>query len=133
MRIEVVKAVPVMKKRVLCVCMLLLAACSQGSDPSKAMMDYLQARVEANTDKMRRLSCADWESQALIQAESFRSMNAQLQNVSCSTGSKDGEYTVVKCDGRIVTTYNGEKREWELGSYRMKQEDGDWKMCGESR
>jgi hypothetical protein len=116
--------------------LLLLAACSGsggGSDPSAAMMAYLQARVEADATKMQNLSCADWEAQAAIQAQSFRAMNAQLKDVTCTTGDKDGDFTLVTCGGKIITSYNGENREWELGSYRMTQEDGEWKMCGEAQ
>jgi hypothetical protein len=113
--------------------LLILVACSGQSDPSAAMMAYLQARVEANVEKMVSLSCIDWESQAGLQAQSFRAMNAQLKDVTCTTGAQDGDYTLVKCDGKIITSYNGENREWELGSYRMKQEDGEWKMCGEAQ
>jgi hypothetical protein len=115
--------------------LLLLAACSGsgGDAPSAAMMAYLQARVEADAAKMQILSCADWEAQAAIQAQSFRAMNAQLKDVTCTTGDKDGDFTLVKCDGKIITSYNGENREWELGSFRMTQEDGEWKMCGEAQ
>jgi hypothetical protein len=111
--------------------LLLLAACAQ-SDPSAAMMAYLQARVEADATKMQNLSCVEWESQAAIQAQSFRAMNAQLQDVTCTTGAQDGDFTLVTCGGKIITSYNGENREWALGSYQMKQEDGEWKMCGEA-
>jgi len=113
------------------VLLLILAACGQ-SDPGAAMMRYLQARVEADADKMRGLSCAEWEAQAAIQAQSFRAMNAQLDGVTCTTGAQEGEYTLVDCGGKIITSYNGENREWGLGAYRMKQEDGEWKMCGEA-
>jgi hypothetical protein len=114
--------------------LLLLAACagSGGGEPSAAMMAYLQARVEADATKMQNLSCADWEAQAAIQAQSFRAMNAQLKDVTCTTGGQDGDFTQVTCAGKIITSYNGENREWELGSYQMKQEDGEWKMCGEA-
>jgi hypothetical protein len=113
--------------------MLLMTACAPSdSDPSTAMMSYLQARTEADATKMQSLSCAEWEDQAAIQAQSFRAMNAELQDVSCTTGGQDGEFTLVSCEGEIITSYNGENRAWELGSYRMKQENGEWKMCGEA-
>ncbi|MBZ0287301.1 MAG: hypothetical protein K8I30_06785 [Anaerolineae bacterium] len=115
--------------------LVLLAACggsSGGNDASAAMMAYLQARVEADATKMQNLSCADWEATAAIQAQSFRAMNAQLKDVTCTTGDQDGDFTLVTCDGKIITSYNGENREWELGSYRMTHEDGEWKMCGEA-
>ena len=111
---------------------VLIAACSQTGDPGAAMLKYLEARVAADANAIRGLSCAAWESQAAMQADSFRSMNAQLQDVTCQQSGTDGDTTLVTCGGQIVTTYEGENREWALGTYRMIQEDGEWKMCGEA-
>jgi hypothetical protein len=111
---------------------LVLAACSQAGDPAAAMMKYLEARVAADADAIRGLSCAAWEGQAVMQADSFRAMNAELQDVTCAKSGEDGNAALVTCDGLIVTSYQGETREWELGTYRMTQEDGEWKMCGEA-
>jgi hypothetical protein len=112
---------------------VLVAACSQTSDPGAAMVKYLEARAAADANAIRGLSCAAWESQAAMQADSFRSMNAELQDVTCQQSGTDGDATLVTCDGKIVTSYNGENREWALGTYRMVQEDGEWKMCGEGQ
>ncbi len=49
--------------------LLVLAACSQPGDPGAAMLKYLQARVAADSDAIRGLSCAAWEGQAVLQAE----------------------------------------------------------------
>lgn len=111
---------------------LALAGCSQPGDPGAAMVKYLEARAAADADAIRGLSCAAWEGQAVAQADSFRSMNATLDNVTCQQSGGDGDITLVTCDGQIVTTYNGENRQWALGTYRMTQEDGEWKMCGEA-
>jgi hypothetical protein len=111
---------------------VLIAACSQTGDPGAVMLKYLEARVAADANAIRGLSCAAWESQAAMQADSFRSMNAQLQDVTCQQSGTDGDTTLVTCGGQIVTTYEGENREWALGTYRMIQEDGEWKMCGEA-
>jgi hypothetical protein len=122
-----------MKRTVIFIGLLIvLAACSTQGDPSAALMSYLQARVEADAAKMQNLSCPEWESQAAIQAQSFRAMNAELKDVTCKAGEQNGDFTTVTCEGKIITSYNGENREWELGSYSMKQEDGEWKMCGEA-
>jgi hypothetical protein len=112
---------------------VLVAACSQTSDPGVAMLKYLEARVAADANAIRGLSCAAWEGQAAMQADSFRSMNAQLDNVTCTKSGEDGDTTLVTCGGQIVTTYNGENRTWALGTYQMIQEDGEWKMCGEAQ
>jgi hypothetical protein len=110
---------------------IVLVGCAH-SDPAATVQAYLQARVESNADKLRSLSCASWEQDAVKQADSFRSMNAVLDNVTCSVQSQDSSSATVKCDGNIVTTYNGEKRNWALGKYKVVQEGGDWKMCGET-
>lgn len=106
--------------------------CAKEGNPAQTMEDYLKARVESDVDEMRQLSCADWESQAILQADSFRAMEAKLDGMSCKEDGKDGEYTLVACEGKIVTTYNGETREWPLGTYKLVQEDEEWKMCGEA-
>lgn len=115
----------------LIVLLAVLTACAQSS-PADAMVKYLQARVSSDVNALTAVSCSEWEAQARRQADSFKSMNAELEGVTCSEDGKDGDYTVVKCDGKIITTYNGEQREWPLGRYRMIQENGDWKMCGEA-
>ncbi len=112
---------------------LLLAACSQAGDPGVTMQKYLEARAAADANAIRSLSCAAWEGQAVMQADSFRSMNAKLQDVSCKQSGTAGDATLVTCTGAIVTTYNGENRSWPLSTYRMTQEDGQWKMCGEAK
>ncbi len=118
----------------------LLTACNtDGADtPSgnndaavNAVMRYLEARVATDRSAMQAVSCAAWEAQAGIQAESFRSMNAQLEDVVCTASTEDGA-TLVTCEGQIVTSYNGENRSWPLPVYSVTQEDGDWKVCGEA-
>lgn len=112
--------------------LLILAACAEEGDPTKVVEDYLKARVESNADSLQKLACPEWEAQAIAQADSFRSMNARLENLSCRQSGEDGEYKLVTCDGKIVTTYEGETREWPLGTYRTLQVDDEWKMCGEA-
>lgn len=113
--------------------LLTLAACAEESNPVPVVESYLKARVESNADELQRLSCGEWEAQAAIQADSFRSMDATIEGLSCKADGEDGDFTLVTCEGKIVTTYNGETREWPLGTYRLKQEDDEWKMCGEAQ
>ena len=124
--------IPVQRVILLLALVMLAAACSQTGDPGAAMLKYLEARVAADAGAIRSLACAAWEGQAAMQADSFRAMNAQLQDVTCQQSGTDGDAALVTCDGQIVTTYDGENREWALGTYRMVQEDGEWKMCGEA-
>ena len=110
-----------------------LAGCQSDQEaPAKAIEAYLAAKVESNVDEMTRLSCPAFEAQAQIEATSFASMDAQLDNVSCTTGGADGDYTLVNCTGKITTTYQGESREWSVADhpYRALEDGGEWLMCG---
>ena len=109
----------------------LVAACAKQENPSDVVSQYFQAAVAADADKMRSLSCAEWESSAARQAQSFRTVKSTLENVSCTQGGADGQYTLVTCQGAIVMDYNGEKREFPLATYRVIQEGGSWRYCGE--
>ena len=112
---------------------LILAGCDSSSDdPAKVIMQYLEARIASDVDALRELSCAAWESQAIREADSFRGRNAELQGVTCAVASQDGDEAVIECEGHIVATYQGEQNTFPVGNYRVVQEDGAWKMCGES-
>lgn len=108
------------------------AAFGAGMTPEQIMYSYLQARITGDANQMQALACASWDANALMQAQSFRAMRAQLNNVVCTTVAQSGATAVVHCDGTIQTEYNGELRQWELGDYAMTQESGAWRMCGEA-
>lgn len=103
------------------------------ADPAlAAILSYLEARAAADVTRVTDLSCAAWKPQAVTEAVSFRSMNAKLQDVSCQVTGADGDFTLVRCDGKIITTYGPEAREWDLSTllYQALPEAGEWKMCG---
>lgn len=111
----------------------LVACASQPSGTAaEAVQDYLQARVEKDVEAMIGLSCPDWEAQARVEAASFASMNAALEDVACAEAGAEGEAALVTCSGKIVTTYNGEGRDWPLEDFTFKVIDdgGEWRMCG---
>jgi hypothetical protein len=112
--------------------LLLLTACADQGDPAKAVEDYLKAKVSSDADKMTELSCKDWEDDIPQEAASFESVKAEVQDMSCKKGDKDGNYTLVTCEGKIVVEYDGETRDFPLSAtaYRTLEEDGEWKMCG---
>jgi hypothetical protein len=117
----------------LALCALLLAACQPSSDGAVAAIEnYLAARVEKDVDAMTRLSCPAWEGQARIEALTFAAMEARLDGVSCEAGGTDGDFQLVSCAGQIVTTYQGETREWSVAEhpYRALLDGGEWLMCG---
>ena len=109
-----------------------LAACQKSDGAAKTVEAYLQARAQSDETQMINLSCADWEAQARTEAASFKSMNAKLDGVSCHTTSGDSGAAVVTCQGKIVTAYNGDTRDWPLAAFQFKLvlQDGEWRMCG---
>lgn len=111
---------------------LILSGCATQSDPADVIMKYLDARLASDMEQLQALSCAAWESQVPLQAASFQSIDAELEDASCKVGGTEGNMTVVECSGKIAYDYNGERNERELGNYLVVQEAGEWKMCGEA-
>ena len=116
-------------------CMLAAAACGTAPpvDQARAAVEsYLQARVAGNAEQMIALSCSDWEAKARIEASTFQSMKAELEGVTCTIESPTSSEAMVRCTGRIVTSYNGESREWRMDerAFRTVLENGEWRMCG---
>lgn len=101
-------------------------------DPARIIEDYLKARVEANTDAMINLSCADWEAEARKESNSLRGVKSRLEGVRCAVDSADASTTLVACQGNIVANYNGEDRPLPLDKrkFKLTAEGGQWRMCG---
>lgn len=112
--------------------LLWLTGCKSQASAAESIQAYLQARVQSDVDKMIALSCPEWEAQARIEASTFQALNARLDGASCEDSTADGNSTLVSCQGKIVTTYNGETREWSLSDRQFKTvlDDGEWRMCG---
>jgi hypothetical protein len=110
----------------------LLAACSGDAgagDPAQIVEDYLQAKVAADEPAVRGLLCSAMEADVSREATSFAGLGARLEDMSCT---RDGDTETVTCEGRIVATYGTEESAFPLASYRVVQEDGAWKWCGEA-
>jgi hypothetical protein len=103
-------------------------------DPALAVIyAYLAARAAADVPAVTDLACAAFDSQAVTEAISFRSMNAKLNDdLECALSGVDGAYTLVSCTGTMTTTYGPDSRDWDLSNsiYRAALEDGAWTMCG---
>jgi len=111
-----------------------LSACSgKSSDPaSKAVEDYLNALVSKDSTKLSALSCASWETNALLELDSLQAVKTRLQGLSCkTTGTADGT-SQVNCQGSIMATYNGEDQALDISArtYQVVQQGGDYLVCG---
>jgi hypothetical protein len=112
---------------------LVLAGCSSPkSGAVQAVEDYLQAVSSKDINKASSLSCAAWESSAQLEVDSFAAVTARLEGLSCKENGKAGNYTLVSCQGKIVTTYNNENNEIKLDGrvFQTLQENNEWRMCG---
>lgn len=110
---------------------MLLAACGgSAGDPAQTVEKYLQAKVDGDTETIGSLLCAEMETDLERESQTFSSVSGvQLEGMACS---QENETTTVQCEGKIVALYGTEEAEFPLVSYRVVQEDGEWKWCGEA-
>ena len=113
---------------------VILAACAEEGSASDAVARYLKAKVAGNEAELVKLSCADWEAQAALDAAPFKGVSAKIDGLKCQDAGKDGEDSLVTCTGTLTIQYRGEDpRQQPLGdeTYRARREDGKWKLCGQ--
>jgi hypothetical protein len=112
---------------------LALAACASGSpDSAKAVEGYFQALVDKDSAKAISISCAEWESNAQTDSDTFAIYPATLENLACKEESRAGDSADVTCTGKIILDYNGDLQEIDLAdrTYAARLEGGEWRMCG---
>jgi hypothetical protein len=112
---------------------IILAACSSNNDaPVQAVQNYLNALVNKEADKLPTLVCGEWETDAMIELDSFQAVTATLEDVSCSQTGSDGDTALVLCTGNIVASYNNEDQKLDLSTrtYQVIEQGGDWLVCG---
>jgi hypothetical protein len=110
----------------------LLAACSGSSNAAPAVESYLKALVAKDADRLSALSCADWESKATDELNSFEGVSAKLSDLACQQTGTEGEQALVKCTGKIIATYGNEDQEIDLSvrTYVLVKQSGEWLVCG---
>jgi hypothetical protein len=113
---------------------LIITACSGSTKPAaaRAAEDYINALVAKNSDRLSALSCANWESSALTELDSFQAVQIRLDGLACSVSGSDGANTLVTCQGKIIATYNNEDQTIDLSvrTYEVVQQGGDYLVCG---
>ena len=109
-----------------------IAGCSTKADPADAVMNYLTALVNQDSESAISTSCSDWEEQARLETDSFLSVEAVLNNVQCQTLTSAETTAEVSCTGTIDMTYNEEIRSIDLSLrvYAMQYQAGEWLVCG---
>jgi len=117
----------------ICLADLLVSACGKVTDPAaKVVEDYLYALVNKDASALSALSCADWESNALLELDSLQAVATRLENLSCAVTGTEASTTQVNCKGKILATYNNEDQQFDLSvrTYQVVQQDSDYLVCG---
>jgi hypothetical protein len=112
---------------------VLVACGGSASDPeapARAVVSYLEARISGDGEALKKTMCATQEGDAERLAQSFKSVQASLKDVACTY---EADANKVACTGAITVLYGTEARDLPLGAYLVTQEDGVWKVCGETR
>jgi hypothetical protein len=95
-----------------------------------AVEAYLTAKVKVDQAGVRRLLCAEKEKDAETEATTFLGVTEpKIEGLQCASVGDNK----VKCDGKITAQYGTETNEFPLVTYRVVQEDGEWKWCGETK
>ncbi|NJN54069.1 MAG: hypothetical protein HC804_04515 [Anaerolineae bacterium] len=109
-----------------------LAACggqTTSGDPAKTVESYLQAKVSGEETVIRSLLCAEMEQFADREIHTFDSVqDVTIEGMVCTEASAGR----VTCTGVIKALYGTEQTEFQLTNYRVVEEDGEWKWCGET-
>jgi hypothetical protein len=111
----------------------LLSACGGGSQPAASTVeDYIRALVAKDANRLSTLSCADWESTALTELDSFQAVQIRLEGLACSVSGSDGGTALVTCKGKIIASYNNEDQTIDLSvrTYQVVQQEGNYLVCG---
>jgi len=115
---------------------LVLAACADGGagDPAETVENYMQAKVEADRQALQGLLCSEMEQFLERESRTFESVSGvELEGMACEqSGDETNQSSTVNCEGKIVALYGTEQTEFPLVSYRVVQEAGEWKWCGEA-
>jgi hypothetical protein len=105
-------------------------AASGSDDAAKAVEAFLTAKVKVDQEGVRKLLCSEKEKDFQTEATTFLGVDQpKLEGMKCASIGGDK----VKCEGKITAQYGTEQNEFPLVTYRVVQEDGEWKWCGETK
>lgn len=114
----------------------IISSCaSQSSSQTAAntIEKYLNSLVEKDLVTFQSVVCAEYESAALTEYDSFGAVDANLEDATCKVSQSQDDSAVVTCTGNINIVYKGENNnslDLSRTPYRVVKEDGEWKMCG---
>ena len=113
---------------------VILTACSKlESSPANTVQAYWEAVVARDRESISQLTCADYESTALNNFDSFQSVDIKLEGINCVTSEQTDNSAEVNCTGLLKASYGAEVTDFDLSIYRyqMLNDKGSWLICGE--
>lgn len=114
----------------------IIAGCAtQSNSPTaaNAIEKYLDSLVEKDLVTFQSVICAEYESAAMTEFDSFGAVDATLEDATCKVSEAGNDESLVSCTGNISIVYKGENKDpldLSRAPYRAVKEDGEWKMCG---
>ena len=108
---------------------LIIAGCAPSNNAAQVVEQYIRAKVAGDQGTIRALLCANMEAELEREATSFANVEARVEGMTCAY---DENQDTVTCSGAITAIYGGEDTVFPLSTYRVVQEDGAWKWCGEA-
>ena len=106
------------------------AGCGGQTDPAPMVEQYMQAKVAGDEATIQALLCTGLEENLERETMTFATVSGvEIRGMSCQ---QVGDSPAVKCNGEIVALYGDEENVFPLTTYRVTEEDGEWKWCGES-
>jgi hypothetical protein len=112
----------------------LIAACTpEKSEAARTVEVYLQALVEKDETRLVALSCPDYELDALLELDAFQNVVTSLAELNCADSGTEEDFTLVRCEGRILASYGAEQLEFDLSerTYRLLSTPDGWLVCGD--
>ena len=113
---------------------VILSACGAGNSNGAvvAVEGYINALASKDETALVSLSCAEWESDAIIELDSFQLVTVKLDGLSCQHTGTDNGTALVDCQGKMLMSYNGEPQELDLSTrtYEVVEQGDDWLVCG---
>ena len=110
--------------------LLCLSACggeAAGTGAGDIVEDYLEAKVAGDSDALTGLICSEMADSVTREAASFANVEARIEGMQCTANGN-----TVTCTGNIIAVYGTDEREFPLSSYRVVQEENQWRWCGEA-
>jgi hypothetical protein len=112
----------------------LFAACRPARHPAvTAVESYLRALVDKDEARLTGLTCKAFESDALLEFDSFSLVKTRLDGLKCQAQDANTTTASVTCQGAIIASYGAEDQQFDLNRriYKVQKEGNDWLVCGQ--